>query len=373
VGGRDYSVKANALTPESEATWLRDAVGDLATYWPKEKLAHVEFYLGKWGSPERDFSITGTGNAFRVFRHVRDVLREFLRDQRFREDPVSALAFSAVEKNRANLYRRLVTELEREFPEWVSVERIDGLQDTLARAAKNDEVSALLGVVRRDVAQRAIDRFNREHPHATYSISRPNPSGSPSVGEPRVSAKPAPPVPPKPTEAERILSEMKATTDKEAPPVAEVPFSLEREARAPKAVQGDLLGNQVPDGYTPPQRGKAKENQARKDLETSGQGAMFRGSGREISDAEAQKLAETFDREMEAGAGPGEVAPARRSAEKVSALPPLKPAFLKASKAVVQAVRPNAVQLRPSEIIAGMSKHFEGLPVRESFRIRPAS
>lgn len=82
------------------------------------------------------------------------------------------------------------------------------------------------------------------------------PEGVPPVAEPAAvtpPAAPAPEAPPAtPAEVQKILDEIKTATDKEAPPLAEVPFDLTKQKPAPTAPpskmeleaagQGDLLG-----------------------------------------------------------------------------------------------------------------------------------
>jgi hypothetical protein len=58
-----------------------------------------------WGS---SWGISGTGDAFRVFATVIDIMKDFLKD----ENP-DAVTFSASEKSRKELYRAMIKRLPR--------------------------------------------------------------------------------------------------------------------------------------------------------------------------------------------------------------------------------------------------------------------
>lgn len=114
-------------------------------------------------------------------------------------------------------------------------------------------------------------------------------------------------------------------------PEWEAPFSLEAEAAPAKAKQETLF------------------NPAKK--------------GEPVTAAQAKKLADAYDREFEAGGGER---PTPEPAPRKGVLGlPMKAALVRTRHAIAKIISPNADQLRPSEIVKGLSKMFEGLPVRE--------
>ena len=94
-----------------------------------------DIVFGKVVGDDLDFSITGTGNAFEVFRNVIDSLVAI-----HEEDPHDAMTFTAAESSRMRLYDRFVRKLSSKLEGYkaVAIEGKDGVRQYLIAESESD-------------------------------------------------------------------------------------------------------------------------------------------------------------------------------------------------------------------------------------------